>query len=467
MPTPDNPFSAALFLLLAAVALSVFLLHRRVCFLLWASSWALLLAAPFIGDPARSAWPQAILAAGAAALFALGAAAWEMDDERAPPARPLAAVAILALLLTGALYAVDQRAIGPAFAAGSLAAGGIVSGWLLFRRARWEAPIGAAVAGLGLAAWGWILALEWISVRWVLDPWPFSAQDAAGVVIVIGMIVLAAELARTGSWRATDLELLLEEDPNMICVVREGAVVFANRALRERSGRTLAQWRDKDPLRFLRSGDRQEATDKLARLRKGEVVSGFETDFIDSRDQEVPVIVHAHLMEWRGAPAWRYELVDISERRETEREVREMMKELQRMNAELENSNRLQAVFLSNTSHELKTPLTSIIANAEVLEYEMCGPVNDEQRRVLANISRNSQHLLKMISSLLAYASQREGGDMLRIQEVAIGMLLETVVETVRPLLEEGELEIDLDVDHDMPACLMDPEKIYRVYLNL
>lgn len=468
MPTSDNPFSAALFLLLAAVALSIYVLHRRVCFLLWASSWALLLAVPFIDDSTRSAWPGVILAVAAAVLFALGAAAWEMDDERPPPAPPLAAVAILALVLAGALYAVDrQRALGPALAAGSLAAGGIVSGWLLFRRGRWEAPIGAAVTGLGLVAWGWILALEWISAHWIFGPWPISAQDAAAVVIAIGMIVLAAELARAGSWRATDLELLLEEDPNMICVVREGAVVFANRALRERSGRTLVQWRDKDPLRFLRTGDRQEATEKLARLRKGEVVSSFEIDFIDSRGQEVPVIVHAHLMEWRGAPAWRYELVDISERRETEREVREMMKELQRMNAELENSNRLQAEFLSNTSHELKTPLTSIIANAEVLEYEMCGPVNDEQRRVLANISRNSQHLLKMISSLLAYASQREGGDMLRPQEVAIGMLLETVVETVRPLLEEGELEVDLDVDDDMPACRLDPEKIYRVYLNL
>jgi PAS domain S-box-containing protein len=468
MPTLDHPFSAALLLLLAAVALSVYLLHRRLSLLLWTSAWALLLAIPLIEDPLPHAWPDAILAAAVAVLLTLGSAAWEVEDERAPAAPLLAMVAILTALLSGILYAVDgQRAVGPAIAAGSLAVGGIVSGWLLFRRAQWEAPIGAAVTGLGLVAWGTILALEWIADRWVLGPWTLSAQDAAASAIVIGMIVLAAELARAGSWRASDFELLLEEDPNMICVVRGEAVVFANRALRERSGRTLAQWRDKDPLRFLQTGDRQEAIEKLARLRKGEVVPSLEIDFIDGRGQEVPVIVHAHPIEWRGAPAWRYELVDISERREAEHEVREMMKELRRMNAELENSNRLQAEFLSNTSHELKTPLTSIIANAEVLEYEMCGPVNDEQRRVLANISRNSQHLLKMISSLLAYASQREGGDMLRPQEVAIGMLLETVVETVRPLLEEAELEVILDVAADIPPCRFDPEKIYRVYLNL
>ncbi|HJU87012.1 MAG TPA: HAMP domain-containing sensor histidine kinase, partial [Gemmatimonadota bacterium] len=254
---------------------------------------------------------------------------------------------------------------------------------------------------------------------------------------------------RAGRRRATDLELLLEADPNMICVVLEGSVTFANRALRERCGRSLAQF------------------EKLARIRKGDAASSFEIDVRDDRGHTVPVVLHAHPIQWRGEPAWRYELVDISERRESEREVREMMVELRRMNAELENANRLQTEFLSNTSHELKTPLTSIIANAEILEYEMCGPVNAEQRRILINISRNSQHLLKMITSLLAYASHREGGDVLRLQDVAVGLLLETVVETIRPLLEEGELEVDLDVDADMPLCSLDPEKIYRVYLNL
>jgi signal transduction histidine kinase len=282
---------------------------------------------------------------------------------------------------------------------------------------------------------------------------PTSDAPSAAFFVLLAAVALFVYLLyrnlRAGRRRATDLELLLEADPNMICVVRQDSVTFANRALRERCGRSLAQF------------------EKLARVREGDAASSFEIELRDDRGHTVPVILHAHPIQWRGAPAWRYELVDISERRESEREVREMMVELRRMNAELENANRLQTEFLSNTSHELKTPLTSIIANAEVLEYEMCGPVNAEQRRILTNISRNSQHLLKMITSLLAYASHREGDDVLRLQEVAVGMLLETVVETIRPLLEEGELEVDLDVDDDMPLCHIDPEKIYRVYLNL
>ncbi|HEU4464368.1 MAG TPA: PAS domain-containing sensor histidine kinase [Gemmatimonadota bacterium] len=282
--------------------------------------------------------------------------------------------------------------------------------------------------------------------------WSAAILVAAAACFAPGLLRIAREAARAQGWRTDELELLLENDPNMICVVREETVVFGNRALRERSGRTLAELRNKPPIRFVPAGARRQAV---------------ETDFRDHRGVEVPVLLHAQPIQWRGTSAWRYELIDISEQREAEREVREMMKELQRMNSELESSNRMQAEFLSNTSHELKTPLTSIIANTEVLEYEMCGPVNEEQRRVLTNISQNSQHLLRMISRLLAFASQREGGDILRLQEVSVPMLLENVLETVRPLLEAGALEVDLDLQEDMPPCILDPEKIYRVYLNL
>ena len=282
--------------------------------------------------------------------------------------------------------------------------------------------------------------------------WRAEILVLAAACFAPGAVRLALKSARAGGWGSDELELLLEEDPNMICVVQEERVTFANRALRERTGRTLVQLRNKPPIGFLPAGDRRQAV---------------ETDFRDLSGDEVPVLVHAQPIEWRGSPAWRYELIDISEQREAEREVREMMKELQRMNAELEAANRMQSEFLSNTTHELKTPLTSIIANTEVLEYEMCGPVNEEQRRVLTNISRNSQHLLRMISRLLAYASQREGRDELKLQEVSVRMLLENVVETVRPMLEEGALEVELDVDEGLGPCRMDPEKIYRVYLNL
>lgn len=465
MPNADIPSPIALLLLLAVVSSSIYLLHRRVSFLLWALAWAGLAVPPLLSQAARSGWPATVVAATAAVTVALGSALWERE-EPASPALALSGVVALMLVLVTILSLSDPGATAASVTRyGLLAAGWIVAGWLLFRRGRWEAPLGATITGLGLLIWGLILPLEWVTVRWLADPWWLSQEASAGLVVAVGLVVMAAELSRVGLRMGGDLEVLLEDDPNMICVVRQGEVVYANRELRERFDKSLTELQQEDRLAFLTESERLKALERSARLRRGGIPR-YETDFLDGRGREVPVIVNTHPIEWRGAPAWRYELVDISGRRQAEREVREMMKELQRVNAELEDANRMQAEFLSNTSHELKTPLTSIIANAEVLEYEMVGPVNDEQRRVLSNISRNSQNLLEMISRLLAFARQREGHESLRRQAVPLGALLESVVETVRPLLEEKRLEVTLDVEGGL-QCSLDSEKIYRVYLNL
>jgi PAS domain S-box-containing protein len=465
MPSAVTASSTAPLLLLAVVSCSIYLLHRRVSFLLWGLAWGGLALAPLLLDTAPSGPPSLALAVGVAGATALGSAVWKREE----PARwllALGAAAALAAVLAFLLDLTDPGAAAVSAAGRAvLGAGWIVAGWILFRRGRGEAPFGSAVTGLGLVAWGLLLPLEWISIRWHVDAWWLSGQGAAGAVVGVGLVVLAAELSRAGPRMQSDLELLLEEDPNMICVVREGELMYANRALRDRFDKTLAELQREDRLAFLTQPDRLRALERSARLRRGGIPS-YETDFRDGRGGEVPVIVNTHPIEWHGAPAWRYELVDISGRRQAEREVRSMMQELQRVNAELEDANRMQAEFLSNTSHELKTPLTSIIANAEVLEYEMVGPVNDEQRRVLATISRNSQHLLEMISQLLAFARQREGHESLRLQTVSLPRLLENVAETVQPMLEEAGLDLTLDVEAGL-ACQLDQEKMYRVYLNL
>jgi signal transduction histidine kinase len=212
---------------------------------------------------------------------------------------------------------------------------------------------------------------------------------------------------------------------------------------------------------------RAQAVEQLVRRRGGLPVPDYEIDLVARDGSRVPVIVHADPIEWEGAPALKYELVDISTRRRAEEEARAVNRELQRTNAELEKSNRLKSEFLSNTSHELKTPLTSIIANTEILEYEMCGPVNEEQKQILDSISRNSQHLLEMISRLLDFARYEEGGDSLRLERVDPRTPIDGVVRTVTPLIEGRSIRLAVDVEEGLDPCWVDGEKIYRVYLNL
>jgi PAS domain S-box-containing protein len=281
-----------------------------------------------------------------------------------------------------------------------------------------------------------------------------------------GSLYLHYRIARGRAARAGPRRLL-DEDPNMIAVIVGRRIVYVNPAFLARTGYRAADIYRMDPADLIAPAYREEALGRRERRERGEGITDYETEIVDAHGGHLFVIVHGDPIDWDGEAGFKYELTDMTPRRLAEAEVQRVNAELRRMNEELESANRLQSEFLSNTTHELKTPLTSIMANTEILEYEMCGPINDEQRRVLTTISRNSQNLLEMISRLLDFARARTGVGVLRLEEVRPREILDGVAETVRSIIEGKDLRLEIDATPEAATCWLDGEKIYRVYLNL
>lgn len=477
MTTTASLHPVILFAILAGISLYLHLQHRHRSFRYWALAWVVLALRAIgrfaFGRDETGLWAglEAVLLVAAGATLLLGALAYASRSRMGVWRGALhgLVVGVLAALLLVALRTFAPgldlvRAAPLAF----LAASWIGTGWMIDRYGRATAPLGAPVAGLALAAWGLLEGAEGvIYARGAeLPAWLWAIDGAFWTLLVVGMTILGVEETRSRVARERiDPSTLFHEDPGLIAVFQEGRWAFWNRAFEIRTGWRREQLERTGPLDLIAPHDHEEAQRRI--LGPAEPPDDFEIEMVDAAGRPVPVDVHAEAIEWEGRPALKLELTDITTRRQAEAEIRSINEELQRINAELEKSNQLKTEFLSNTSHELKTPLTSIIANTEILEYEMCGPVNEEQRRVLANISRNSQHLLEMISRLLDFARHEEGHDQLRWERVDLSALLQGVVDTVQPLLEGGGRRIEVQVDPTIEPCYLDAEKIYRVYLNL
>lgn len=97
-------------------------------------------------------------------------------------------------------------------------------------------------------------------------------------------------------------------------------------------------------------------------------------------------------------------LRDITERKRTADQLEHALKAA-------ESANRAKMVFLANVSHELRSPLNSIIGFAELLQNEVSGPLNQEQRDYADNVLNSSRHLLSVISQILDL-SKIEAGKM-------------------------------------------------------
>ena len=102
--------------------------------------------------------------------------------------------------------------------------------------------------------------------------------------------------------------------------------------------------------------------------------------------------------------------------------------ELQQKNRELEEAGRAKDQFLSSMSHELRSPLHTMIGFSELLAEETQGPLNEKQKRFLAYMQRDSLHLLALINDILDIS--RIEADKLELKKEPVGVK-EAVAEAV------------------------------------
>jgi signal transduction histidine kinase len=92
-------------------------------------------------------------------------------------------------------------------------------------------------------------------------------------------------------------------------------------------------------------------------------------------------------------------------------------------------------------SHELRTPLPTVIGFSELLAEESKGPLNDDQKRFVNHIRKDSQHLLALINEVLDLSKIEAGKVQLR-STLDIEAVLEDALSSIRPRGLEKSLEI-------------------------
>src|SRR4029077_10609979 len=137
-----------------------------------------------------------------------------------------------------------------------------------------------------------------------------------------------------------------------------------------------------------------------------------------------------------------------------------------RMAEGVENARRVQRDFLANVSHELKTPLTSLIGFSQAL-IDGSLKTGAEQRRAAQIVHEESERVLRMAQELLDLARVEAGTMSMHITTVDLAGQLEQELEIVRPRATSRELTLSIEVAPELPPVAADPERLHQVLGNL
>ncbi|MDK2926074.1 MAG: two-component system, OmpR family, sensor histidine kinase ResE [Bacillota bacterium] len=122
--------------------------------------------------------------------------------------------------------------------------------------------------------------------------------------------------------------------------------------------------------------------------------------------------------------------------------------------------------FVANVSHELRTPLTYLQGYTEaILDGLAADP--DEEKKYLKIILDETLRLRRLVSDLLDLSRIEAGQLALEKGEVNLAELCSEVAEKVRPLAEEKEIRLELDVPAQLPPAWGNADRLQQVLINL
>ncbi len=127
-------------------------------------------------------------------------------------------------------------------------------------------------------------------------------------------------------------------------------------------------------------------------------------------------------------------------------------------------SQKMKSELITNVSHDLKTPLTSIVSYSELLKNE---EDNQKREEYLATIERNAQRLKKLIEDLFEVSKANSKNITLDLVQVDVVSLMKQALTENQSLLEEANLEVKLSHEDEKVIHLLDSFKTYRIFENL
>lgn len=142
------------------------------------------------------------------------------------------------------------------------------------------------------------------------------------------------------------------------------------------------------------------------------------------------------------------------------------LRDLDYARQEAERANKAKSEFLSNMSHDIRTPMNAIVGMTSIASANL---ENTKQvQNCLKKITLSSKHLLGLINDVLDMSKIENGKMTLNIDQVSLREVLDGIVSIVQPQVNEKNQRFDLSV-HDISAenVFCDSVRLNQVILNL
>ncbi|WP_376701664.1 sensor histidine kinase [Clostridium tyrobutyricum] len=265
--------------------------------------------------------------------------------------------------------------------------------------------------------------------------------------------------------------LLIENSRDSIIVHRFGKIIFLNESAAKIIG--ISQY----------NSIKDISMDDIIPKDNRELVNGiynniyikkktnytFDQEIVDINGNMLSIRNTSTYFTYEGKPTVLTRIHDISSEKQIQKLEKDVQKSIKLLN-ESRELNKLITEFLSNVSHELKTPLNVIFSAVQVLD------MNDDltsknyvvkEKKYLQIVKQNCYRLMRLIENLLDVTKLNSGFLKLSLHNSNIVSFVENITQSIVPYLDEKGIQLIFDTDTEEKIVAIDTDKMERIVLNL
>ena len=205
----------------------------------------------------------------------------------------------------------------------------------------------------------------------------------------------------------------------------------------------------------------------LQRLRRGERIEHFETIRVSKDGSLIDIsLTVSPIQDSTGRIIGASKIArNISDRKQAERERTLLLEREQEARANAESANRIKDQFLATVSHELRTPLNAILGWVRLLST---GTLDGATvKRAIETIEHSARAQARLIDDLLDVSRITSGKLQLNLENVNLTQIIQTSMETIRPLAETKSMTIQTKLEPEAAIVAGDGTRLKQVVWNL
>lgn len=249
-----------------------------------------------------------------------------------------------------------------------------------------------------------------------------------------------------------------------VYIYQDGLFRFVNPQFRALTGYTEDELLRMNPRDIVHPDERTKARENAIKMLKGELHSPYEFQVIHPSGEPHWAMETVSSIEYNGKRATLGNFMDITESKLAREELEKLYAQERKLRESLEEEIQKRIEFTRALVHELKTPITPVLAAVELLMEEMNDP---RMTRLVESINRSANNLNLRIDELLDLA--RGETDMLQIDMGIVDTLslFNDVGYEMIPLALRNKQVLNFELPDSLPSIEADRGRLRQIIMNL